>query len=279
MKIHMSRARFESIAAGLSPVERDKLLDQVEIYPEEFLPEWDVDQQRIADAYARLAWDDFVTSRLAARHYYLERWYWAWPRRDGKTGFADGLFDSWTPVPRASTEPGPPRPLDSPWASIADLLTDQCDEPEGARRYFLNDLVTAPPAAPAPLDFTELNRLMDVYVRLHDTAPRRLHAGQIAIETLAATIPDPSPRRGWAKNVAGQIGDLAALSGIPVVLDPGLPPNAWKLVDPVTKEVLLEGTLGPDVDDYTRVIRKSVEDLAADSATPMNLLWPESDTP
>lgn len=255
----MSRSRFEDLCRGLSPVEREKLADQVQLYPEEMPRGWplhcEVDQDRIGEQFAR----------LLAEHCHEQQMQqatgpgiiWSRPRRNGKASLDPG--PPWTPIaPGVWYAPmGTPAPLPaSTWADLETVALEMEPGDElGARRYFLNDLVTAEPPPMRPGAGEQLRGLIDAYHRISDVVPRRIKAGEQALEAIAAAYPPPPKVPAWQ---SGQIGDLA---GIQVVLDPGLAPTAWQLVDPTNGDVLYEGDIDEDATGrHGRVIRERQPD-------------------
>ena len=248
----MSRGRFEVLCRGLSPIEQDKLADQVCLYPEEIF-DWQVDAGRVAVDYQRLVHTGQLTDMHAAS--VGARWAnWAagggWSKKAGKTAAAAELALAANPP----TSPG--------WFTVdAAAEAVECgDEP--TRRYFLNDVVdAAPPPGPEALDM--LHQLAGVYSRLGAGMARQVWAGEDAVDAIAAVFPESTTKDAAAR---------AALSGITILLDPGMAPNAWKLIDPVTGTVHFEGVIGPTLDDYARVVRDCLDDTTGDTEPPRYLI-------
>lgn len=271
MKIHMSRGRFESLSAGLSPIEKEKLAGCVHIWTEEQLVEWNVDQQRIGAAYQRL-YDDY------------RMWKWRWRSRS-RTWFGPilsprrgGKASSFTPSPPWQevapgvwvAPPDTPPPGGGP-IDLDQLAAELVYEEPAADRYFLNDVVTASPPADylkKVIDVDDLRQLLAYYARVPDLGPRRLHAGDVAIAAIVAAYPPAPKRLPWEPQPIGQLG------AIQIIPDPGMAPNAWKLVDPVSGDTVFEGTAGPSVQEYEASVSAMVDELAEASGVPRDLLWP-----
>ncbi len=244
MTYWISRGNYERVVAGLSPIERDRLDELVSVYPDEFPPEWEIDQDRIGVAFTQLL---HLAQRAQAAASSWPACWWNWPKQAGKTS-------QWQQVaPGAWT--APPGTRMPEYVPTADLDRELVYQEPAPRRFFLNDVVPA-----APFSLESLRSLMRLYGRLYDTVTREVRAGETAIAAISgAAGPGESA-------VTGQ------LMGIPIVLDPGLPPNVWRLVDPRTATVHFEGVINATYDDYVRVLRECIDETAERTGTPRYLL-------
>jgi hypothetical protein len=219
MKVWISRATYQRLADGMSPAEQQALDQCVEVYPDDIPPEpLVVDQGRVADRYADLLAGDPL-GQFQARV----------TERQERFGAA--------------------------WMQVAELLSEIQQEEVTARRYFLNDVVvdtgqrgiytTAPTTAEEttadPITLDQIREFIRRWLETPWASPRIIQAGIGACDRFAAIAEqDRATRTSWAKDTYGAAGSLAALTGIPIVLDATLPPDVWRLVDRETGEVLYE---------------------------------------
>lgn len=293
----MSRGDYDRVVADLDDADRQRFDRIVEVYPEQ-PPAVPVtaDQERIGRRFTELL--DLPLDRPSAPPGPPN---WIWPRGNGKTSAFARARDAQL---RHARDPAVHWEWQAPdWMQLDDLI-EIGDEP-AAGRYFLNNVVEAtersdadrdrffqylvvdpdaPPGivttAPTPattassLDMEQIMDFMRAWANATQAAtrPRRrlLKAGANAIAAIAAT--GRPARRGWAKDVHGAAGALVELTGIPIVPDPDLPPDNWRLVDPDTDEVLYEGTVDGRLDEYYRVAREHADKVADEAGIPRDLL-------
>jgi hypothetical protein len=287
MKIWISRGNFERLAAGLSPVEKAQLREQVNLYPDKIEPEWHIDQDRVAADLAELA---AAGTRIPPYPPPVWRW-WPGSRKmglrtwtvteddepprtfelvDGEDTGVD-LPDPWVKLgPGAWIAPAdtPPPPL-----GVQEVLAEFEEWPDTGR-YFLNGIVTtAEPNPEPPCLVSDVNNAMRYLVEHPPPPARRVEAGELALAAIAA-MPSSAAGRGWPKDPTNLAAGLVHLIGLPIVCNDDLPANVWQVVDATTGEVLSETTISPTLEEYLRVARDAVDDLADKAGIPPFLLDP-----
>lgn len=304
MKLLISRGRFQRLTVGLSPVAVAELAEMVELYPDDLDVDWHVDQGRIGERYEQLLrepppspWRDREP---------VERWWSAepaakpWIYRELWEQCAEPGPQKWHYEPPADQEAGPelappwrelgpgvwwapegtPPPTferhvpqqthpDDMWLGVNDLVDDLVVKQDHPDRYFLNDWT---PSEPAKLTVEVLTAYTRQLMEADLPGPRRLEAGWRAVIALALAA--RPRRRGWAKDVVSATADLVALAGIPIVRNPNLPGDQWRLLDAKTEDVLHEGTISPSLADHLRVVEDCVDRMADEFDVPRDLLRP-----
>jgi hypothetical protein len=288
MKLFISRGNFDRLCAGLSPIARAELAEQVVLYPDGDAPQFTVDQERIGAAWAKLIRDLVLPARLALPFLEPKLSPWptiidethVWPVPDVIVGeLASGATwaaETGTPSGAYVLEPEPgdghqPVNLPPPWD-------------EAGPGLWIAPAGTPPPWAPAeeitndwaadvdanPVDDIRGFRAWreQAYAVREAARPRRLEAGYLALYALTMLV---GPKgENWAPP-----GALAAMAGVPIVGKTELPANAWRLVDPVGDTTILEGTIGATIEELKAVIEQAVTDLAEESGVPRHLLAPD----
>lgn len=276
MKLLISRGNFERICAGMSPIERARLAEQVQLYPDDLAePGFVADQERIGAAWEKAVRDLVLPAPPPLPR--LEPVLSPWPEiidevhswRAGDWSFRDvdhtaddgttlsaGTIGTDIDMPPPWEELGPgcwvaPAGTPPPWVNPADRTA----------REFLNDWV---PEQPATNPLEDL-RAAQIMLKGKTQRPRRLEAGQLALAALT-TLAGPKGE-GWAPP-----GALAKLTEVPIVRGPDLPANAWRLVDVCSGDVLLEGTIGPSIDELKTIIDQFLDQVAEEYGIPRDLL-------
>jgi hypothetical protein len=193
-----------------------------------------------------------------------------------------------TPSPLFTPEPsGPPEPAgpalwhqDAPeagwpdpgwpedfgrWIAPDELTNDMLAEQP--RRYMLNNQVTGPRSQRGwgnPLD--DAIAWLKEYQRLNGRPQVRLiKAGAHAMAGLQFAV-RPAEVRFSDKR-------MVEIQGIPIVADPDLPDDVYRLVDPTTGDILFEGVIGLPLAEMMRVVREAVDHLAEVTGIPRDLLY------
>ncbi len=286
MKLLISRGNFERVCAGLSPIERERLAEQVQLYPDGDPPRVFVaDQERIGNTLGDLMRTEeagYAAQAAAAGERWRARWetvmrplptvidethvFRDWELEgfrdlgatdEGELGAAPSdAADMTLPAPWEQISPGcwvAPVGTPPPWAdqivndAVATASTDWDD----------------PDAQAPPVTAETVRKAIDRADHLGP--PRQLKAGDLALTALRLLA--APEREGWPPP-----GVLAKMTGVPIVRDDALPSNGWQLVNPVSGDVLLQGAIGPSVEELTAVIDKAVEDLAEEYGIPRHLL-------
>jgi hypothetical protein len=258
MKLLISEGNFARITAGLSPIERARLAEQVQLYPDDAgQPLIEADQERIGAAWEKLLRDDPLVPVVLPYLNFAPRRS-PWPLiLDEVHAFAEGVRRT-EPVPgdQRSAPAGTDITLPPPWEElgpgwwVAPAGTmppwphdeDADDDPVGDLRRGLAALDGKMPP------------------------PRRLEAGESALFVLLNRS-TPRDREGWQLP-----NDLAGLAQVPIVLNSDLPDSGWRIVDMDTGAVQFEGTLGPSAEKIQAVIGEVIDDLAERTGIPRDLL-------
>jgi len=275
MKYLISQGKYDRATAGMSPTERAEVDAAFAVYPDalEDEPDIEVDQDRIAARYAELLREQHRTATVGKPP--------VGARRNGK--------NSWTP-PEPFKQLGPgvwtaPAGTPPPWLNVDDLVEElRVEQVADERRALLPrfvypdpdaasgiivDVPCAPATAEKPLE--SMLASMDRLREMNLPGPRRLEAGAVAVDAIAAAA-EPATR-GWSKDVTGAIGSLAYLTSIPIRCRDDLPANKWRLVDTETGDVLCEGTISPELADYVRALKEHAADVANEHQPPKRLVW------
>jgi hypothetical protein len=278
MKLWISRGRFERLCAGLSPIARAELADLVQLYPDDVEQEFVVDQDRIGSAWDKLTRDDLVLDVVPTP--VLTPWLkqtptlGPWPViidethtwrdvghvvDDGVTLFAEDVG--------AGPQLPPPWELlaENCWVAPAGTPPPWVDAFDHAASQYVNDRVSEEPGNP----LADLREAFAVFECKAPPTARRLEAGDLAVTAIAALADGDSQDKAW--RLPGELGDL---TGVPVVRNSSLTPNAWRLVDVHSGDVVLEGTAGPSIDRFRAVIDQLVDDMAEEYGIPRDLLKP-----
>ncbi len=236
----ISRANYARCTEGMSDAQRAEFDRDFVCYPERFSPDDRIDVDQVADRYERLHARETVRPpqpRFAG---------WERPVKASPTireleedcrGRGDDIVDVDT--------------LMREWATAHD----------DARRYYLNAWTHERPTDP----LGDLLACRHTFEEMDLPRPQRLACGETALAAIQITT------RHAKLRATDQ--PIVALTGMPAVADPDLPPDAWQLVDALTGEVLHEGTVGPGLTAMIQQIREDVDDLAERTCTPRDLLW------
>jgi hypothetical protein len=226
MKLFISRGNFERLCAGLSPIARAELAEQVVLYPDGDVPQFTVDQERIGAAWAKLIRDLVLSARLALPFLEpkLSPWpiiideTYVWPVPDVIVGeLASGATwsaETGTPPGAYVLEPEPgdghqtvnlPPPWDEagPGLWIAPAGTPP---PWAPAEEITNDWAADVDANPVD-DIRDFRAWREQAYAVREAArPRRLEAGYLALYALTMLV---GPKgENWAPP-----GALAAMAG------------------------------------------------------------------
>lgn len=282
MKLLISRGVFERLCAGQSPVVRAELAELVTLYPDDQPPPelFDVDDERIGAAFEKLIRDQVLPAPPPLP--FLEPKLSPWPivideaydfNEQGQPSSISVHDPEAVDFGRATdagiTLPPPweklgPGVWSAPAGTPPPWLGQACADSLGA---IVNDWQ---PPAPSPDPLGDLRAAMDKMKTLPRPRPRRLEAGDLAL--IALTTVEGPAHQGWMPP-----GTVAALAQVPIVRNGTLPAHAWRLVDPDTDEVLLEGTIGATIEQLQAVVDEAVDQLAEEYGIPRNLLDPWGD--
>jgi len=277
MKLLISQGNFARISAGLSPIERARLAEQVLLYPDDVgEPPIEADQERIGAAWEKLLRDDLALDTVPVPLPYLKRApkQSPWPVIIDEThAFDEDVWREWTDVGYAS---------DQQWTTTAPAASDvrlppPWEElgpgcwvaPAGTMPPWAHDdTFTVDAVADCRADDDPVGDLRRGMAALDGKTPppRRLEAGELALAVLLNRS-TPRDRESWQLP-----SDLADLAEVPIVLNSDLPDNGWRIVDPVTDAVIFEGTLGPSVERMKAVIAETIDHLAELTGIPRDLL-------
>lgn len=258
MKLLMSQANFDRIAARLSPIERDRLAERVQLYPDGEQLELVADQQRIAARFGQLL-DDQMRPLWPPRAVTASG-PTVWEYDPDRTGDEPGVP---LPAPWEQAAPGmwiAPGGTPPPWTMIAEMLEGQIAAQQRSRVISQLGVQQEPPAG----RMLELTRDAMTALAPMRTRAQRLRAGEQAYAAIRElTAPQ---EQGWPEP-----GAAAALTGLPIDCDEDLDPRVWQLVDDAG-EVILHGSIGPSLADYLAVFDQVVAELAEKAEIPRFLL-------
>jgi hypothetical protein len=282
MKFLISRGNYQRLTAGMTAAERADIDAMFDLYPDRDQPDWHVDQGRIAARFAELRAEGEPQPEVDERCLVA-------PRRRRSSWPTAIVDDPLAVEPPAAARPAPLEgevwvaplgvplttelldPISDFWAWPEDLA-DHLAEPRGwmlLGSYGRLNQWSEPTAETVMDSIRAFNEILD---QTELPGPRRLLAGATALAAISAAA--TPHRHGWAKDSASTAGNVARLAGVPIVEDPDLPPNAWRLVDPDSGTVLFEGTVNPDLDDYLAAHRQAVDEMAEEFDVPRWLLDP-----
>lgn len=281
----ISRANYTRCTEGMTDAERADFDRDFLPYPERVSPDGRIDVDQVADEYALLharetgmpAKPTLQPARTRGPLAGRDLLVWSCPKGNGKSSWQPPELELFTP------DPGPAPTITDlaeehwPWRhtymDVETYLSDVAPlEDDRARRYYLNAWVNDRQAEPKTCTVDDvLSAVRAFRERFTDRpGPRRVVCGEIALAAFRLA--------SWPATVHVAAGQVLDLSGIPLVADPDLPADTWRLVDAVTDEVLHEGTISPAL---TRLIQEMyetaddlVDDLAARTGVPRDLLWP-----
>lgn len=279
MKLLISRAQYARMVAGMSPIERSRLDELVDVYAgadgeiridterlsarvAELIAEpppsrpaiLDVSRQRLIRQAARQAGKTEAARRMAAAAQDAEQGWPELPAQWDNVGYVDG-GQVWT------APPDTPCPFPTPPARPNGWPKDGQVSQEYMRWLYEHDPDQLCAMVGRPSAWLDVDDLIDrEALRDSDHSTRRNWLNTRAPQEPRAQLPARELRVG--QRTCDALREVATDRpshiptmydfGVPIVLDPQMPAGGWQIVDVDSGDVLFEGHIGPTADDYRR---------------------------